>query len=147
MFRRFKIGIFLLVLVILSYEAVKPTLYHVDIAQEEMKIKADLNEIQIMPGSQLKRVDVITKSAQTHVDKKFIAFFSYHEINDYYENEMKRLGWDKVEEKDIKIWGKDKGSKEIRYRKNEREVYLYYRGADQSRDDFWTYAIGASWKL
>ncbi|WP_346354320.1 hypothetical protein [Azotosporobacter soli] len=147
MFRRVKIVIFLLVLVILSYEAVKPTLYHVDIAQEEMKIKADLNEIQIMPGSHLKKMDVMTKSDRTNVEKKFVAFFSYQEINDYYENEMKRLGWDKVEEKDIKIWGKDKGSKEIRYRKNDREIYLYYRAADQSGDDFWTYAIGASWKL
>jgi hypothetical protein len=58
------------------------------------------------------------------------AYHSYPEIRRHYEAECDREGWHLTDDQPVRVWGQDRGGREMHYGKGQLRASVHYPGAE-----------------
>ena len=112
------------------------------------QLLGEFRSVEAMPGAVVKSTEDNYSPYNSHkalVQATYTTSAGYSQILEYYDQELRTKGWDRVSERQSLVWGKDLGGREAHYCKGPLAASLYYAGSD--RNHAWTYAIGFSWGL
>jgi hypothetical protein len=108
----------------------------------------EFGSVEPMPGAALKSTKDSYSPYNPHqalVGAFYTTKDGYPEILQYYDQEFSTLGWRRISEHHITVWGKDLGGREALYCKGQLAASLEYDG--HNNNQAWTYAIDLSWGL
>lgn len=108
------------------------------------QISDEAQQIPTMPSSSLSFEYNSSKSHHILKSQTFISDKTVEEVYQFYDAELKKLGWEFIEEKPLLIWGQDYGSKCVFYVKDGLSLEISYMGnapdysGDYGIDIYWT---------
>ncbi|MCL2336350.1 MAG: hypothetical protein FWC60_02895 [Firmicutes bacterium] len=106
----------------------------------------EFDAIPIMPGA-LSNNDchLNEKSISMLIDCSYTTNSSYAEIKDFYDTQLKKLGWQFIGEEKVYDWDRDYGGKFLHYKKGNFTADVQYAG--EKANYGWTYAFDIEWEL
>lgn len=114
--------------------------------RDEAKLKECeriLVAIPLYPGSEERHNSWTSKVSLASVGKYYDSDASYEELKRHYIENLTRLGWQFVHERQLFDWGRDMGGREMSFRKGEFSVVIEYAG--EKADYGWKYTINVLW--
>ena len=108
----------------------------------------EFRSVEPMPGAVVKSTEDSYSPYNSHkalVEATYTTSIGYSQILQYYDQEFRKKGWNRVNESHSLVWGKDLGGREAQYCKGSLAASLFYAGSDHNQA--WTYAIAFSWGL
>jgi hypothetical protein len=115
-------------------------------ADESLKtLEKEFSMIAPIPSASRLRYESSHKISLGSVGADYTTNKSYAQIRAHYDNELKKNGWEFVQERRVKIWWRDYGGKEAFYCKDHYTATLQYAG--DWEDAGWTYTFNLSWGL
>jgi len=134
-----------LLLVVIVYAGINPW-WAPDKSMVKAALYEEFNAIQIMPGA---FADEDTNFGEKDISMLIGCVYttnsSYAEIKDFYDTQLKKLGWQFVGEEKVYDWGHDYGGKELHYKKGNFTATLQYAG--EKANYGWTYGLDIGWEL
>ena len=112
------------------------------------QLLGEFRSVEPMPGAVVKSTEDNYSPYNSHkalIQATYTTTAGYSQILEYYDQELRTKGWDRVSERQSPVWGKEGGGREAHYCKGPLSASLYYASSD--RNHAWTYAIGFSWGL
>ena len=80
---------------------------------------------------------------KAHLSRSFKSDSPYEEMRRLYVGKLIEQGWQFVKERQLSDWGRDKGGRELEFRRGEYQLSIEYAGGSPDQD--WNYAIGIYW--
>jgi hypothetical protein len=114
-------------------------------AEAEERLSAELSALNPPPGAVLIRRHASRKPKQALAGESYQSSLNYDQLSEYYDREMARGGWQFVEERPVRDWGRDFGGAAKRYEKGGFTAELVYPG--ENSDAGYTYGLDLSWGL
>ncbi|MCL2336351.1 MAG: hypothetical protein FWC60_02900 [Firmicutes bacterium] len=106
----------------------------------------EFNAIPVMPGAFTDDdIHFMEKDISMIIDCYYTTNSSYAEIKDFYDTQLKKIGWQFIGEEKVYDWFHDYGGKSIHYKKGNFTAELYYPG--EKSDYSGTYSLSVGWKL
>lgn len=124
----------------------QPIIHSKQIKENYAIVESNFNSIKNLPGAELVKTENWKKSNLVSIHGDFRSNDSYEGIKAYYMNELKNEGWEFVSESIPKEWGKDKGYKELDFKKDEMVLELFYNPKDNQEYSF-DYYIAIRWEF
>lgn len=111
------------------------------VIQKELRV--ELNKIAPLPGATVVGTLDSNKFNHAFVDDRYNSTLTLTQIQQYYNEQFVKNGWQFYKDKPVTIWGKDYGAKEFIYKKGDYKAFLEYTAPYP--DSHQTFSVSISW--
>lgn len=113
--------------------------------QAQKELEVEFKSIAPLPNANLVDYDSSHKTSQALVNATYLSAAKPADIINYYDNQLRKRGWQSYSTSGMTDWGRDLGGKSAYYCKGDYYAQLQYAGEQANYG--WTYAFSVSWGL